>query len=228
MSVEVLITGGAGGIGFAAARELVRRGAHVYLSGRRREVLVETASRIGPGATPLVLDVTDPAGIAAAASEVEQTAGRLDVLVNNAAVLLDTQGTLFDLSAETLRATLETNLVGPLRVIQAFVPLLRRSGAPRIINVASSAGQLSGEPATWAPAYSVSKTALNMLTRMWSAALPGMAVNSMCPGWCRTDMGGEEAPRSPDEGADTLVWLALDAPAGATGRFWRDRQPQAW
>ena len=113
---------------------------------------------------------------------------------------------------------------GTLWVTQALLPLLDRSAAPRVINVSSGAGQLDGEPQSWAPAYSISKTALNMLTQQLTAALPRVMVNSMCPGWCRTEMGGPSAPLSADEGADTLVWLALDAPQSLRGSFVKQRR----
>lgn len=228
MPTHVLITGASRGIGFAAARELVRRGAHVFLASRRLESATDAAARLGAGATPVALDPTDPASIAAAVGQVQREAGGLDVLVNNAAVLLDAHGTIFDLQAETLRATLEANLIGPLQVTQGFLPLLRQSDRPRVINVSSGAGQLDGGASVWAPAYSISKTALNMLTQQLSGALPGVAVNSICPGWCRTEMGGAEAPRTPEQGADTLVWLAVEAPQESSGGFWRDRQPFPW
>ncbi len=224
----VLLTGAYRGIGFEAARQFVAHGARVIVTSRRRVRGEAAITQLGPRAVFLELDVTDGASIVAAAAAVGAQFGRLDVLVNNTAVLLDPEGTLLDLSGEVLRATLETNLIAPLRVTQAMVPLLQRSAAPRVINVASGAGQLSGVPGTWAPAYSISKTALNMLTRQLSAALPGIAVNSMCPGWCRTEMGGPDAPRSPEQGADTIRWLGLEAPQSTTGGFFRDRLPLEW
>ena len=115
-----------------------------------------------------------------------------------------------------------------MRATQAFLPLLRQSPAPRIINVSSGAGQLDGEPQLWAPAYSISKTALNMLTQQFAGALPGYAVNAVCPGGCRTDMGGQEAPHSAADGADTLVWLATEAPQTLTGQFLRARKSIPW
>ena len=127
-----------------------------------------------------------------------------------------------------LRGTLETNVIGTLRVTQALLPLLLRSPAPRIINVSSGAGQLAGDPQAWAPAYSISKTTLNMLTQQLTAALSNVMVNSMCPGWCRTEMGGADAPRSAEEGAGTLTWLALDAPHSLRGKFVKDRQVIEW
>ena len=128
-----------------------------------------------------------------------------------------------ELKPDVLLDTLNTNVVGTLRVSQAFAPLLARSSAPRIINVASGAGQLDGEPQARAPAYFIRKTAVNMLTHQLTAALPDVMVNSMCPDWCRTDMGGSDAPCMADEGADTLVWLALDAPHDWRGCFVKNR-----
>ena len=164
----------------------------------------------------------------AAVKQIEGQFGRLDVLANNSAILLDHYQSLLELKPEVLLETLNTNVVGTLRVSQAFAPLLAKSSAPRIINVSSGAGQLDGEPQAWAPAYCISKTAVNMLTQQLTAALPKVMVNSMCPGWCRTEMGGSEAPRTPDEGADTLTWLALDAPHDLRGKFVKDRAVIPW
>jgi NAD(P)-dependent dehydrogenase (short-subunit alcohol dehydrogenase family) len=122
-----------------------------------------------------------------------------------------------------------TNALGALRVAQAFVPHLLKSSGGRIVNVSSGAGQLS-DMGTWSPAYAASKTALNAITALLAAALKdkGIAVNSVCPGWCRTEMGGPNAPRSAAEGAAGIVWLAADAPQEKTGLFWRDREIIAW
>lgn len=179
--------------------------------------------------TPLVLDVADPRSIEGAARTVSQAVDHLDVLVNNAGILDDGDDSIFDLPAERLRRMFETNTIGPLLVTQALLPLLRRSAAARIINVSSGAGQLT-DMGTWAPAYSISKTALNGVTGQFAAALQGehIPVNSVCPGWVRTDMGGSEAPRSVEEGADTIVWLATEAPRSLTGQFVKDRRPMPW
>ncbi|MDP9291401.1 MAG: SDR family NAD(P)-dependent oxidoreductase, partial [Verrucomicrobiota bacterium] len=122
-----------------------------------------------------------------------------------------------------------TNTVGPLLVTQAFLPLLKKSKSSRVINVSSGAGQLNDMEA-WAPAYSISKTALNAVTRQfaWLWKDDGIAVNCICPGWVRTDMGGSDATRSVEQGADTVTWLATDAPQKLTGRFLRDRKEIDW
>jgi NAD(P)-dependent dehydrogenase (short-subunit alcohol dehydrogenase family) len=224
----ILITGATRGIGFAAARQLAARGAQVIIGSRDGGRAAEASVRIGGGAAGVALDITDPASVAGALSLIAKRHGRLDVLANNAAILLDPSTSLPDLDPAVLRATLETNVVGALRVSQAAAPLLAKSAAPRIINVSSGAGQLDGEPQGWAPAYSISKAALNMLTQQLTAALPEVMTNSMCPGWCRTELGGAGAPRSAEEGADTLVWLALDAPHSLRGRFVKDREVIPW
>ena len=125
--------------------------------------------------------------------------------------------------------TIATNALGALRVSQAFVPHLLKSPAGRIVNISSGAGQLN-DMGTWSPAYAASKTSLNAITCLLAAALKdkGIAVNSVCPGWCRTEMGGPNAPRSAEEGAAGIVWLAADAPQKETGLFWRDREVIAW
>lgn len=228
MKPIILITGATRGIGFAAARQLAERGAQVIVGSRDAERAEEAAKKLGRGATSVPIDITDPKSVGAAVETIAQRHGRLDVLVNNSAILLDHYESLEDLSVETLRATLETNVVGTFRVTRAFLPLLAKAEAPRVINVSSGAGQLDGEPQAWAPAYSISKTALNMLTSQLTAALPDVMTNSMCPGWCRTEMGGEDAPLSADEGADTLVWLALDAPHTLRGKFVKQRQVIPW
>ncbi|GAB4172526.1 MAG: SDR family oxidoreductase [Terrimicrobiaceae bacterium] len=224
----ILITGSTRGIGRAAAQGLLARGARVIITGRDPNRLQDTCTALGSSARGLHLDLCDPASIAAAADAVSGEFGSIDVLVNNAAILLDHYSPLGELSDEVLRATLEANVIGTLRVTRAFLPLLKKSPSPRIINVSSGAGQFSGGLQAFAPAYSISKAALNMLTCQIAAAEPGIAVNSMCPGWCRTDMGGAEAPRTPEEGADTIEWLSLDAPQSLRGQFFRDRQQIDW
>jgi NAD(P)-dependent dehydrogenase (short-subunit alcohol dehydrogenase family) len=222
----ILITGATRGIGLAAARVLVARGAHVIIGSRDGDKAAATAASLGAGASSVRVDIVDQTSVEAAADEIRQKHGKLDVLVNNGAILLDHFESLMELRPEVLTETLQTNVVGTLRLTQAMLPLLSQSG--RIINVSSGAGQLEGEPQAWAPAYSISKTALNMLTQQLTAALPHLAINSMCPGWCRTEMGGEGAPRSAEEGADTMVWLALDAPPSLRGSFVKDRQVTGW
>jgi NAD(P)-dependent dehydrogenase (short-subunit alcohol dehydrogenase family) len=224
----ILITGATRGIGLAAAKQCVTRGAQVIVSSREAKRAEAAARTLGASASWVAMDLASAATIAAAVEQVSARVPRLDVLVNNAAVLLDHYEGLMSLDPATLRATLEANVIGTLRVTQAFVPLLQKSKGPRIVNVSSGAGQLDGEPQAWAPAYSISKTAVNMLTQQLTAALPEIAANAMCPGWCRTEMGGQEAPRSAEQGAETITWLALDAPQTLRGGFYKDGERIAW
>ena len=174
------------------------------------------------------INVADNDSVAAAAREFSNIEDHLDVLVNNAGIIVDGASAILEISDDLFRNTLETNTLGALRVTRAFAPLLRKSKAPRVINVSSGGGQLTGGADGWAPAYCISKTALNGVTVQLGAALPKFAVNSVCPGWVRTEMGGENASRSVEEGADTIVWLASEAPQDLTGKFLRDRKEIPW
>jgi len=223
----VLVTGASKGIGLEVVRQLAARGARVFLTARNQAAGTQAAAEIR-GVEFVGLDASDPSSIAAAARAIAAKTDRLDVLVNNAAVLLDDGGSVLTLDGDVALRTFATNTVGPLRVTQAFHALLEKSEAPRVINVSSGAGQLAEGLQDWAPAYSMSKSALNALTQHFAAALPRFAVNSVSPGWVRTDMGGDSAPLSVEEGADTIVWLALDAPQSLTGQFLRERKPIAW
>jgi NAD(P)-dependent dehydrogenase (short-subunit alcohol dehydrogenase family) len=174
----------------------------------------------------LELDVDDDGSVGAACEAIASDPGRLDVLVNNAGLYGDPVGAAdYDLAAA--HRLFETNVFGPWRLTQAALPLLRRSDAARIVNVSSGSGQLE-DMGTGYAAYRLSKTALNAFTRTLAAEERGIKVNSVCPGWVRTDMGGPAAPRSVAEGADTGVWLATLPEDGPTGGFFRDRRPIAW
>ncbi len=222
----VLITGATRGIGFASAKGLAAAGCRVVVASRDRDRAQAAAAAIG--CEGIVLDITNQKSVDDAAPELGARFGRLDVLVNNSAVLLDHYESLEKLEPATLLETLDINLVGTFRVTQALLPLLKRSTDARIINVSSGAGQLDGEPQPYAPAYSISKAALNMLTQQLTGALPEVMVNSMCPGWCRTEMGGADAPRSAEDGADTVIWLALEASRTLRGKFLKDRTVIPW
>jgi|ERR1044071_8812010 NAD(P)-dependent dehydrogenase (short-subunit alcohol dehydrogenase family) len=225
-----LITGANKGIGFEVARQLARKGFHVFL-GARDEKAGRAATeklRNGGESTFLKIDIANAESIAHAAKEFSRQSDRLDTLVNNAGILLDEDKDILKISGETFEKTVRTNTLGPLLVSQAFVPLLKKSDAPRIVNVSSGGGQLADGADGWAPVYCISKTALNGVTSQLAAALPNFAVNSVCPGWVRTDMGGANATRSVEEGASGVVWLAADAPQTETGKFWKDRKVIPW
>jgi NAD(P)-dependent dehydrogenase (short-subunit alcohol dehydrogenase family) len=226
-----LVTGANKGIGYEVARQLAGKGFQVFIGARNRDAgrkAVAEIAKKGGKANFLEIDVADNTSVTAAAREFAKAANHLDVLVNNAGIIVDGDNAILEISDELLRKTLETNTLGALRVTRAFVPLLRKSKAPRVINVSSGGGQLTGGANGWSPAYCISKTALNGVTSQLATALPKFAVNSVCPGWVRTDMGGQSASRSVKEGADTIVWLAADAPQKLTGKFLRDRKEIPW
>jgi NAD(P)-dependent dehydrogenase (short-subunit alcohol dehydrogenase family) len=226
-----LITGANKGIGREVARQLVAQGLHVFVGARNPKAGRKAAEQIATGgekSTLLEIDVTENDSVTNAAREFSKIADHLDLLVNNAAIIADGDHAILEISEDLFRNTLQTNTLGPLRVTRAFLPLLQKSKAPRIINVSSGGGQLTGGADGWAPAYCISKTALNGVTVQLAAALPGFAVNSVCPGWVRTEMGGQNATRSVEEGADTIVWLATEAPQDLTGKFLRDRKEIPW
>jgi NAD(P)-dependent dehydrogenase (short-subunit alcohol dehydrogenase family) len=228
----VLITGANRGIGVETAQQLARRGFHVIIAARDEASGRQAARAITADsgtATFLPLDVSSSDSIRAAAREFSRVADHLDVLMNNAGIYPDKGLTILTLSRDRLDATFQTNTFGPLEVTQAFLPFLRKAAAARVINVSSGYGQLDGMSPD-VPSYCLSKLTLNGVTLLLARALrsDGIAVNSMCPGWVRTDMGGPNADRSVAEGADTAVWLADEAPHGLTGKFFRDRQEIPW
>ena len=225
-----LITGANRGIGLEVARQLGRAGLHVILTARNEEKgRAAAASLEGEGLSVdfCRLDLDDPPTMEQTRRWVEEGMGRLDVLINNAAVSLDRGEATTQVSENTLRSTFDTNVIGTLQVIQALLPLFQSGG--RIINVSSTQGQLSTMEGGQ-PAYRMGKAALNAMTRILAAELQdeGITVNSVCPGWVRTEMGSPEAPLSVEEGADTLVWLAIHPEPMPTGKFFRERAEQSW
>jgi NAD(P)-dependent dehydrogenase (short-subunit alcohol dehydrogenase family) len=236
-----LVTGANKGIGFEIARQLAGRGFTVVLAGRdagRVEAAAEALRGEGLDVAGQVLDVADPASAEAAAARIEETYGRLDVLVNNAGVFFEfaarTRPTKLDL--DTFRRTYEANVFGAFTVTQAMLPLLKRSAPARIINQSSTLGSLAKGVDPKSPyfgvnhlAYNSSKSALNAMTIAFSKELARdrIAVNSVCPGWVQTDMGTKAAPRSVEQGAAIAVKLAtMDDPP--TGQFLDDQGPIPW
>jgi len=228
-----LVTGGNRGIGFEICRRLGSQGLAVVLGARdasKGKAAAKELQEAGMDVEFHRLDVTSCRSIRACVAAVADKRGRIDVLVNNAGIMIDPRGSRFlDSKLDTYRDTIETNLYGPLQLAQAVVPLMKAHRYGRIVNLSSGLGQLA-EMGAGTPAYRVSKTALNALTRILAAEFEGsnILVNSMCPGWVRTGMGGESAPRTPAQGADTAVWLATLPDGGPSGGYFRDREPIPW
>jgi len=224
-----LVTGANRGIGFEVARELGRDGMHVLLAARDRakgEAAATTLAGEGLDITPVELDVADPETTAAVVrAAIDGAGGRLDVLVNNAGVYPG--GRASEIDFDVVESTWQANAAGAWRVAVAALPTMREGA--RIVNVSSGAGSLTSMDGSM-PAYNVSKAALNAITRVLAADLRsrGILVNSVCPGWVRTDMGGRGATRSVEEGAASVLWAARLGPDGPTGGFFRDGRPVPW
>ena len=176
-----------------------------------------------------LLDVTDADSVQRLAQFINSEYGQLDILINNAGVLLDSSDSILNTKIDTLHQTINTNLYGPFLLCQALIPLMEKHKYGRVVNVSSGAGQLSDMNSGY-PSYRISKTALNALTRILGNELKGtnILINSVCPGWVKTDMGGANASRTPAQGADTIVWLATLPDNGPTSGFFRERQPIPW
>jgi NAD(P)-dependent dehydrogenase (short-subunit alcohol dehydrogenase family) len=214
-----LVTGGNRGIGLEVCRQLARNGHEVIVGSRD-----PAKGRAAAGGLRVVqLDVADGDSVQRAAEAI----GELDVLVNNAAILYDTWARAETADLAEVHTALETNLFGAWRTTQAFLPHLRRSAHPRVVNVSSESGSLTGMSGG-TPAYSVSKAGLNALTRMLAAELrfARILVNAVCPGWTDTDMG--QGGRAVEQGAASVVWAAELPDGGPTGGFFRDGQPLDW
>jgi NAD(P)-dependent dehydrogenase (short-subunit alcohol dehydrogenase family) len=217
-----LVSGANRGIGKEIARQLAEDHDFLVFAGSRVPGRIEETERI----KEIQLDVSDQASVDAARQAIEADPGRLDSLVNNAGVYGEPIGAA-DYDLDDAHEVLEINTFGPWRLIEALVPLLKRSDQPRIVNVSSGAGQLA-EMNGGRAAYRVSKAGLNALTRTLASDERWLKVNTMCPGWVRTEMGGRSAPRSVEEGADTAVWLATLPDDGPSGGFFRNRRPIPW
>ncbi|KUM23582.1 short-chain dehydrogenase [Mesorhizobium loti] len=224
----VLVTGGNRGIGLETARQLAERGFTVLIGVRDLAKGEAAARKLGGKVEAIALDVAAPDAATRAAAEVERRFGRLDVLVNNAAIHYDPSARALRPDWTAIREAFETNVFGAWRVAVAFAPLLSASGHGRLVNVSSEGGSLASMGAG-APAYSTSKATLNALTRILSAELrgAGVLVNSICPGWVATDMGGPGG-RPVAQGAAGIVWAATLPDDGPTGGFFRDGKRLPW
>lgn len=229
-----LVTGANRGIGQQICADLAAQNIQVILTSRdlkKGEAAAQMIRASQPQAQIVVhpLDVTSDASVNALHDFVLKAYGRLDILVNNGAILIDDDVSIFNLDIPRLQATLEANLYGPLRLCQAFIPLMQTNGYGRVVNVSSEMGQLS-DMGVGTAAYRISKTALNSLTTIFAAEVGrgNIKINCCTPGWVRTDMGGPSAHKSVAEGADTPVWLATLPDDAPTGQFFADRQIMAW
>lgn len=231
-----LVTGGNRGLGLETCRQLAERGYRVVLASRdlsKGRAAAAPLTARGLSVVPMALDVANAAEIDRCCAEITAQFGRVDVLINNAGISLDRGRSVLEVDADTYRATMEINFYAPVRLCQVIVPQMLRRGYGRVVNVSSRLGQLStmGEGTqVRSPAYATSKAALNALTRLFAVAAKGtnVLVNSAAPGWVRTDMGGPGAPRSVEEGADTIVWLATLPDGGPSGQFFYDRASIPW
>ena len=228
-----IVTGGNRGLGREIARQLMRADVFVVVGARdkaRCDAALESLRAEGPNVAAFPLDVTDTRTVKRFVEQVDKQHGAPSILVNNAGIYPEsTSARVIDTPTSVWRETFETNLFGAVRMCREVVPLMKKVRHGRVVNISSGLGQLH-QMGEGSPAYRVSKTSLNALTRTLAAEVAGsgILVNSMSPGWVKTDMGGDDAPRSVEEGADTAVWLCLLPSNGPTGQFFRDRKPIPW
>ncbi len=225
-----LVTGSNRGIGFAVAKGLLKKGISVILTSRRESDGKEAVAKLShENVCYHPLDVTSHESVDELATFVETEFGRLDILINNAGINYDTWQHVANADLTNVQETMDTNLMGPWRMTQAFLPLMQRNNFGRIVNVSSGAGEWSALTGG-TPGYSISKVALNAMTISFARHVKGtnILVNAVCPGWVRTQMGGSSAPKSPEEGAETIVWAALFPDDGPTGKFFRDKREIQW
>ena len=235
-----LVTGANRGIGYAISRRLGEQNITVVLGARDPRKGTEACSRLlGEGLDVHfeLLDVIDEKSIKSAIERIQAHFGRLDILINNAGIMIDGEEDALNVDQETVRETLRINVLGPLMLCQYCIPLMQAGGYGRIVNMVSGLGSLtemadpeSAYAGVRAPAYRLSKAGLNCITTLMAKEVRGdnILINSACPGWVRTDMGGDQAPLTPEQGADTPVWLATLPDGGPTGGVYRERTLIPW
>ena len=235
-----LVTGANRGIGYVISRRLGEQSITVILGARDPNKGAEACSRLqGEGLDVHfeLLDMSDEKSIKAAIGSIRKQFGRLDILVNNAGIMIDGEEDAQNVGQETIQMTMQTNVMGPLMLCQACIPLMKTGGYGRIVNMASTLGSLTemADPRSMyagvrTPAYRFSKAGLNCITTLLAKEVrdDNILINSACPGWVRTDMGGDQAPLTPEQGADTPVWLATLPDGGPTGGFYRERTLIPW
>jgi NAD(P)-dependent dehydrogenase (short-subunit alcohol dehydrogenase family) len=227
-----VVTGANRGIGLEICRELADLGHRVILTSRNEAAGLKAVAEIQTGKRDILyhqLDVTNQESILQLRDFVVSRFGTADILINNAAILPDPFGRILKVNAGKFRSAFETNTLGPLMLCQAFIAKMRAQNYGRVVNVSSGAGQIE-KMVNDMPAYRLSKIALNGLTLMLARSVKGtnVLVNAACPGWVRSDMGGQNADRTLEEGADGIVWLATLPDGGPSGGFFRDRNAIPW
>lgn len=224
-----LVSGGNRGIGLEVCRRLSEQGLTVVIGSRDEERGRAAADGLEGDVIPHQLDVSDAESVDRMAAFLEDRFGRLDVLVNNAAISNDDGQDGVNADLDRVREALEANLFGAWRLCEVAIPLMRRNGYGRIVNVSTGLAALE-DMGGGSPGYRISKTSLNVLTRILASELrgSGILVNAVNPGWVQTEMGGSSATRSVEEGAEGLVWAATLPKGGPTGGFFRDRSPVPW
>ncbi|MCY9695440.1 SDR family oxidoreductase [Paenibacillus alginolyticus] len=227
-----LVTGANRGIGFELVKQLALNGFRVILASRDLEKGYEAAQRLeqsGLDVTFVQMDVDDQDSIRQASLTVNETFGRLDVLINNAGVYLDENELFMTMDPSILEKTMSTNFFGVYHVIRTFIPLMKKRSFGRIINISSEYGVMNEMSERGVGAYKLSKLALNALTRLAAAEIQGdIKINAVCPGWVSSDMGGPAAPRTPKQAAESILWLATIGPEGPQGGFFRDGKAIDW
>ena len=231
MTKTALITGANRGIGFEIARQLSKKGLHVFLTARNKDAGEEAAKKLRKenlSVDFILLDISDIESIKNAVHLLSKKVNHLDVLINNAAVLSKNDDDLLTVPEKVVQDTIHTNVFGTLFVVQHFANLL--SNGSRIINISSGGGSMTDPVGGWSPVYCISKSAVNELTRNLAYYLSDKkdSVNAMCKGWLRTRMGGSGASRSVEKGSETAVWLATEAPVSLTGKFFTDKKEIPW
>lgn len=229
MTKVALVTGAYKGIGLEVVKEMSDKGYKVLLTSRKKSEGEKAANDLkaqGHDVSYKYLDINDTESLDTLVRDIDKEFGQLDVLINNGAILLDKEKRA---DKAMLMDTFETNVVGAYLLTEKFFPLLKKSDAARVVNVSSGMGQLSVMSSDY-PSYRISKTALNAVTRIFAAlgSKHHILVNSVCPGWVKTDMGGDSAPRSLQEGAQGIVWAATLPNEGPTGGFFRDGKSLPW
>ncbi|RDZ09238.1 short-chain dehydrogenase [Priestia megaterium] len=227
-----LVTGGNRGIGYELVKQLASSGFKVILTSRSSETgnkVTGELRELNMDVSFVLMDVDDPKSIEQAAAKVYEQHGRIAVLINNAGVYLDEHKHLLDMDPSVIEKTMKTNFFGPLYVMRSFIPLMEKRGYGRIINISSEYGEMRALSSPGVGAYKLSKFSLNGLTQLIAAEVKGdIKINAADPGWVSTDMGGPSAPRTPEETAKSILWLATIGSEGPNGKLFRDKKQIDW